>query len=114
MIDIPGLVPALASWMPRQRWYSGQAEPTSLTIIDQEIRGDRFPILVRLLMEADAHTYQVVVGVRGRDEHPEFLRGHDQAFIADIGTTRGDAIAYDAVFDPDRVFSFGYALTTRD
>ena len=101
MIDVPGLVPALASWMPRQRWYSGQVEPDTITILDQEIRGDRFPVLVRLLMEADDRIYQVVIGVRGRDEHPEFLRGHDQAFIADIGTHQGDAIAYDAVFDPE-------------
>ena len=101
MIDVPGLVPALASWMPRQRWYSGQVEPGAVTVLDQEIRGDRFPVLVRLLLEADARIYQVLVGVRGRDEHPEFLRGQDQAFIADIGTHQGDAIAYDAVFDPE-------------
>lgn len=101
MIDVPGLLPALASWMPRQRWYSGQVEPHSLTVLDQEIRGDRFPVLVRLLVEADDRIYQVVVGVRGRDEHPEFLRGQDQAFIADIGTHQGDAIAYDAVYDPE-------------
>ena len=101
MIDVPGLVPALATWMPRQRWYSGQVEPRTLTVLDQEIRGDRFPVLVRLLLEADDRIYQVLVGVRGRDEHPEFLRGQDQAFIADIGTHQGDAIAYDAVFDPE-------------
>ena len=101
MIDVPGLVPALVQWLPRQRWYSGQAEPTSVTVLDQEIRGDRFPVLVRLLLEADDRIYQVVVGVRGRDEHPEFLRGQDQAFIADIGTHQGDAIAYDAVYDPE-------------
>ena len=101
MIDVASLIPALTEWLPRQRWYSGQAEPTSLRIVDQEIRGDRFPILLRLLVEADAYVYQVVVGVRGRDEHPEFLRGHDQAFIADVRTHEGEAIAYDAVFDPE-------------
>ncbi len=101
MIDVPALVPAIAAWLPRQRWYSGHVEPTNLAVIDQEIRGDRFPILVRLLLEADAFTYNVVVGVRGRDEHPEFLRGHDGAFIADITTHQGDAIAYDAVYDPE-------------
>ena len=100
MIDVASLVPALSEWLPRQRWYSGQAEASSLKIIDQEIRGDQFPILVRLLVEADDFTYQVVVGVRGRDEHPEFLRGHDQAVIADISTHAGDAMAYDAVYDP--------------
>jgi maltokinase len=101
VIDVPALVPALAEWLPRQRWYSGQVEPASLRILDQEIRGDQFPVLVRLLLQADGVDYQVLVGVRGRDEHPEFLRGHDQALIADIATTRGDAIAYDAVYDPD-------------
>ncbi len=101
MIDVPALVPAIAQWLPRQRWYSGQVEPASLTILDQEIRGDQFPILVRLLLEADGVTYQVVIGVRSRDEYPEFLRGQDQAVIADVATTRGDAIAYDAVHDPE-------------
>ena len=101
MIDVPSLVPSLASWLPRQRWYHGQVEPTSLRIIDQEIRGDRFPVLVRLLVDADDSVYQVVVGVRGRDEHPEFLRGHDQAVIADVSTHQGDAVTYDAVYDPE-------------
>ncbi|HEV2761141.1 MAG TPA: phosphotransferase [Acidimicrobiales bacterium] len=101
MIDVPALLPTLSEWLPRQRWYSGQAEPTSLTIVDQEIRGDAFPVLVRLLLQADGYAYQVLIGVRGRDEHPEFLRGHEQAWIADISTTRGDAIAYDAVFDSE-------------
>ncbi|MGI8807556.1 MAG: maltokinase N-terminal cap-like domain-containing protein [Acidimicrobiales bacterium] len=101
MIDVPALLPPLTAWLPRQRWYSGQAEPRSLTVLDQEIRGDDFPVLVRLLVEEDGFTYQVLVGVRRRDEHPEFLRGQEQAFIADIASTRGDAIAYDAVFDPE-------------
>jgi maltokinase len=101
MIDVRGLVPSLAEWLPRQRWYSGQVSPASLTILDQEIRGDHFPVMVRLLIEADGVDYQVLVGVRGRDEYPEFLRGHEQALIADIATTRGDAIAYDAVYDPE-------------
>ena len=101
MIDVPGLVPALTAWLPRQRWYHGQTEPASLTIIDQEIRGDRFPLLIRLLLDADGAVYQVLVGVRGRDEYPEFLRGHDQAVIADVSTHQGDALAYDAVVDPE-------------
>jgi maltokinase len=101
VIDVPSLLPALATWLPRQRWYRGQVEPRSLTVVDQEIRGDRFPVLLRLLVDADGSLYQVVVGFRGRDEHPEFLRGQDQALIADVGTHQGDATAYDAVFDPD-------------
>ena len=56
MIDVPGLLPALTAWLPRQRWYHGQTEPQSLTIIDQEIRGDRFPILVSLLVDAGSAT----------------------------------------------------------
>jgi maltokinase len=101
VIDVAGMLPALTTWLPRQRWYLGQLEPTSLEIIDQEIRGDRFPSLIRLLVDADGAVYQVLIGIRGRDEHPEFLRGHDQAFVADVTTHQGDAIAYDAVYDPD-------------
>lgn len=101
MIDVPALVPALASWLPRQRWYSGQAGPETITILDQEIRGDRFPVLVRLLLEADDRIYQVLVGVRGRDERPDFLRGQDHAVIGDTATHQGDAFAYDAVHDPE-------------
>jgi maltokinase len=114
MIDVPALVPAIAQWLPRQRWYSGQVEPETMTILDQEIRGDRFPVLVRLLLEADDRIYQVVVGVRGRDEHPEFLRGQDQAFLADISTHQGDAIAYDAVHDPELALVILDAVAPRE
>ena len=101
MIDVPALLPSLSAWLPRQRWYSGQVEPTSLTIVDQEVRGDRFPVLVRLLLDADGAYYQALVGVRGRDEYPEFLRGHDLAVIAEVTTSQGDGIAYDAVYDSE-------------
>ena len=101
MIDVAALVPQLAAWLPRQRWYSGQAEPASLRIVDQEMRGDRFPSLLRLLLDADGALYQVLVGVRGREEHAEFLRGHETAIIADVGSHQGDAVAYDAVHDPE-------------
>ncbi len=95
------LVPLLASWLPRQRWYSGQAEPASLEIIDHEIVGNGFPALARLVVRADDSHYQVVVGLRGRDERPEFLRGQDQAVIGEFTIDAGEAIAYDAVFDVD-------------
>jgi len=99
------LLPALTSWLPRQRWYSGQSEPTSIDVVDHEIVGDGFPMLLRLLVQADGSHYQVVVGLRARDEHPEFLRGQDQAVIGDLSITlQGDAcdaIAYDAVFDSE-------------
>jgi maltokinase len=101
VIDVPSLLPALGGWLPRQRWYHGQVEPTAVNIIDQEIRGDRFPVLIRLLVDADGSVYQVVIGVRGRDERPDFLRGHDNAFISDVATHQGDGITYDAVFDPE-------------
>lgn len=101
MIEVPALVPQLAAWLPRQRWYSGQAEPASLTIVDQEMRGDHFPSLLRLLLDADGALYQVLVGVRGRDERPEFLRGHEQAIIADLGSHQGEAVTYDAVLDAE-------------
>ncbi len=102
MIDLGEFVPLLSTWLPRQRWYSGQSEPASLEVVDQEVRGGHgFPALVRLLVEADGAHYQVVVGLRGREEHPEFLRGQDQAVIGQVASDAGDAVAYDAVFDPE-------------
>ncbi|MDQ6727284.1 MAG: phosphotransferase [Actinomycetota bacterium] len=102
MIDLGTFRPLLSAWLPRQRWYSGQTEPAALEVVDQEVRGGHgFPALVRLLVRADGVHYQVVVGLRSREEHPEFLRGQDQAVIGDIGSDAGDAIAYDAVFDPE-------------
>jgi len=102
VIDLGEFLPILSSWLPRQRWYSGQSEPASLEVIDQEVRGgDGFPALLRLLVRADGTHYQVVVGLRSRDEHPEFLRGQDQAVIGDVVSDAGDAVAYDAVFDPE-------------
>jgi len=102
VIDLDAFRPLLSTWLPRQRWYSGQTEPASLEVLDQEVRGGHgFPALVRLLVRADGTHYQVVVGLRARDEHPEFLRGRDQAAIGDVASDAGDAVAYDAVFDPE-------------
>jgi maltokinase len=102
LIDVSAFLPLLSTWLPRQRWYSGQSEPATLDVLDQEVRGGHgFPALVRLLVRADGVHYQVVVGLRSRDEHPEFLRGQDQAVIGDISSDAGDAVAYDAVFDPE-------------
>jgi len=101
VIEVGELLPALASWLPRQRWYSGQSEATSIDVVHQEVRGEEFPALVRLVVRADGTHYQVVVGLRGRDDRPEFLWSQDQAVIGDLTTAAGEAVAYDAVFDPE-------------
>jgi len=101
MIDLADLLPVLSGWLPRQRWYSGMAEPSALTIVEHSVEGDGWPVLVRLVLDADGGLYQVVVGLRARDQWPEFLRGQDRAVIGDLGTDLGDAVAYDAVVDPE-------------
>jgi maltokinase len=95
----------LRAFLPRQRWYAGTAEPSSLELVHRELLRDGWPKLVRLLVAADGHCYQVLIGLRPDGEQLDFLRGHEDAAMGSVDLddeNGGDrATAYDATFDPD-------------
>src|SRR5205085_3174453 len=91
----------LRRYLPRQRWYAGTEAPSDLQVTEAEALRDEWPILVRLLVSADGHCYQVVVGLRPEGEQLDFLRGHEDGVLGSVEVDGEHATAYDAVFDPD-------------
>ena len=88
--------------LPRQRWYSGTEEPASLTVMSTEVLSKEWPALVAVIVQADGHDYQLLVGLRpAGEEPPEFLHGHDYAVLGEVETDLGPALAYDALIDHD-------------
>jgi maltokinase len=105
--------------LPRQRWYSGTEEPSSVRVLHTDMLRDAWPMLVRLLVEADGDCYQVLLGLRPERDQLDFLRGHDDATVGtvDIDGDRvegGRATAYDAVFDPDLGLHLFWRVTGGD
>ncbi len=100
MIEPASLVPPLAEFLPRQRWYSGSEAPRDVRLLWAEVREDDWPGMVQLIVDADGATYQVVIGLRPLEHRPEFLAGRDDAVLADLDTEAGPAIAYEATLDP--------------
>jgi len=101
MIAADAIVPGLVEFLPRQRWYGGVDAPGHLEVVRTEVMREEWPALVGFVVEADGARYQVVVGLRPIDEHVELFRGHDDAFIGEVATDRGPALAYEATADPD-------------
>jgi len=91
----------LSAYLSRQRWFAGAGPPDSPQVVYSRAERSGWPSLVRLLVEADGATYQVVVGLRPINEPPEFLRGHDEAVLGEVDTDDGRALAYDAIFDSE-------------
>jgi maltokinase len=83
----------LPSYLGRQRWFAG-GEPEKVVVLDELDLADG---LQWLLVDADGVRYQVVVGSRPVVEPPEFLHGHEAAVLGTVD----DALAFDAVLDPD-------------
>ncbi|MGH9222664.1 MAG: maltokinase N-terminal cap-like domain-containing protein [Acidimicrobiales bacterium] len=91
----------LRQFLPRQRWYAGAAEPSSVTVFHEERMKDGPPVLVDTLIEADGAVYQVPIGLRRVDDRPDFLGGRDDGVIGEVAGSDGSWLAYDAVLDPD-------------
>jgi len=112
---------ALRRHLPRQRWYAGTSEPASVEIVHAEMLRDEWPMLARLLVEADGDCYQVLLGLRPEHDPLEFLRGHDEAAFGPVEVqVDGDgsggewATAYDAVLDPDLGLHIFWRVTGGD
>ena len=109
MIDAEALLPAVAAFLPRQRWYPSTTAPFSLEVVwTEETRGP-WPALLLLVVDADGARYQVVVGLRPNYEHPDFLRTHDDCVLGEVDTHHGRALAYDATLD----YELGLTLLDR-
>ena len=104
----------LRRYLPRQRWYAGTEAPSDLQVTEAEALRDEWPILVRLLVSADGHCYQVVVGLRPEGEQLDFLRGHEDGVLGSVEVDGEHATAYDAVFDPDLGLHLYWHVTGGD
>jgi maltokinase len=90
------LADTLATWLPAQRWYSGNAAIRDLAITSQTTLAAGDPELRHLIVTVPvagrAACYQVLAGLRS--EVPESLRR------AVIGPADHGQTAYDALYDP--------------
>src|SRR5215469_5793473 len=86
----------LAQWLPAQRWYSGTAAISGLSITESTTLAAGDPELRHMIVNAARNggsaTYQVVAGVRS--DVPEPLQR------AVIGPAGPGGTAYDALHDP--------------
>jgi maltokinase len=102
--------------LPRQRWYAGSEEPTSLAIDAVDVLREDWPLLLRLLVTADGSCYQVLVGLRPEGVPLDFLRGHEDSVLGsvDVDGEGGMATAYDATLDPDLGLHLYWHVTGGD
>ena len=105
MIDRDDLAKALAQYLPRQRWFAGDTEPSSVDVVRMDVLQDGLPALVRALVDVEVegaiHRYQIICGARQAGEHERFLEGKDHLILGELGTDDGTALVYDALVDPD-------------
>jgi len=104
----------LRRYLPRQRWYAGSEEPSSVDVVHAETLRDEWPVLVRLLVAADGSCYQVVLGLRPAHDQLDFLRGHDDATVGSVELDGEWATVYDAVFDPELGLHLFWRVTGGD
>ncbi|HEX7276624.1 MAG TPA: phosphotransferase [Acidimicrobiales bacterium] len=100
--------------LPRQRWYAGTEEPASVDVVATEVLRDSWPLLLRTLVAADGHCYQVLLGLRPDHEQLDFLRGHEDSVLGTVEVDGEAATAYDATFDPDLGLHLYWHVTGGD
>jgi maltokinase len=97
------LAELLPDYLPRQRWYAGEAVPEKVEIIGFECLREGLPSLLWVLAQVpgDGASYQLLVGIRPLVETEDFLEGKGRTFLGDIETDDGVVLAYDALVDPE-------------
>lgn len=111
-MSIPtGLESALGDFLGRQRWFSGEpAAAAESTIADWEWLVQGEPGLLWLLVEAAGSVYQVPVGLRRAEVAHAVLEGQENAVIGKVELGWGEAVAYDALVDPECCISLAAAV----
>ena len=85
---------ALPDFLGRQRWFAGD-RPSKVTVSTDELLADGDVPMRRLVVDADAVSYQILVGSRPADQLPDAVV--DDAVIAEVD----GVVVYDALVDPD-------------
>jgi maltokinase len=105
MIAAETLAERLPAYLPKQRWYAGEEEPSPVEIERVETVREPWPAIVQALLLVDGPggpvRYQVLLGLRPAGEPTPFLDGHPDAALGELATDAGPAYAYDAMLDPE-------------
>jgi maltokinase len=112
VIEREALAGALVEYLPRQRWFAGEAGDAGGRAVPalevtrvQELR-DELPALLQVVVRArhgdrEPADYQLVVGLRPLGSQGIFLDGRPEAIIGELRAADGDLLAYDAMADPE-------------
>lgn len=106
MISPTALAPRLAEYLPRQRWFGAKDRTIDLVrVTDQQVLSEGWPGFCRIETEVslgeDTACYQLLVGLRPLGVPCEFLTGHEHTVLGEFDTDLGQALAYDALLDPE-------------
>jgi len=110
--DLARLLPALAAWLPGQRWYLGSSAPGQLEVVDVEVLLDgtgTAPGLASLVVRADGVLWHIPVGWRQAADLPPAVADREGAVI---GEMRQGQLAYDAAPDFE-LAAYIYQLVTQ-
>ena len=91
---------ALGDYLARQRWYPASDPPATVRVVHRWVERTEWPQIIRLVVEAESGLYQVVVAQRPVGQH-DFLRGHEDSIVGEVGEDPNRSLAYDAVQDPE-------------
>jgi maltokinase len=102
-VDPTALAALLPDFLPRQRWYAGDAIPERVDVVDFDLLRPGTPAVAWLLgrVPGDDAAYQLLVGLRPLADTENFLEGKGRGFLGDVDTDEGPMLAYDALVDPE-------------
>lgn len=107
MITADVLARLVPDYLVRQRW-AGAAGRTvqAVEVADMEVVRDTWPGLVWGLVEVtfedgEMARFQLLVALRQVGDYENFLDGKGRFLFGDVNTRSGEALAYDALVDPE-------------